>query len=83
MSATDPGGTGEREGRPQPEAAEEESARLLANDARQTLEPEGFTEEDVRQLADRYVAEDLVSDRGGDPEAFLTWARRVGPSRDA
>lgn len=58
-------------GRPQPEAAEVESARLLANQARPALEREGLRFEDVRQLADEYVALDL----GNDLDAFLRWAR--------
>jgi hypothetical protein len=60
---------------PQPEAAEVESARLLANDAKPHLEPEGFSEERIRELADEYVALDL----GADPRAFVEWAMGRGP----
>jgi hypothetical protein len=58
-------------GRPQPEAAEVESARLLANEGRSELEREGLDFEDVRRLADEYVALDL----GQDLDAFVRWAR--------
>lgn len=61
-------------GRPQPEAAEVESARLLANQARDVLRGEGLTNDDVRRLADRYIAED----RGEELGQFITWARRHG-----
>ena len=59
-------------GNPQPSAAEVESARLLANEARDTLLAAGLSDDEVRQLADRYVAEDL----GEDTEAFVAWARK-------
>lgn len=57
-------------GRPQPEAAEVESARLLANHARDVLHREGLADEDIRRLADRYIAED----RGEDVDGFIAWA---------
>jgi len=57
--------------RPQPQAAEVESARLLANDAAEILVPEGYRREQVRRLADAWVALDL----GEDLEDFLAWAR--------
>jgi hypothetical protein len=60
-------------GYPQPQAAEVESARLLANDARQTLLAAGFSDEDVDRLADDFIAED----RGEETGAFITWAHRV------
>jgi hypothetical protein len=63
-------------GRPQPEAAEVESARLLADDARPALRAEGFSDERVRQLADQYIAED----RGSGTTEFIDWARRRGPA---
>ena len=59
-------------GSPQPEAAEVESARQLAGQARDRLEPEGFDYEEIRRLADEYVALDL----GQDLEAFVRWARQ-------
>jgi hypothetical protein len=58
-------------GRPQPEAAEVESARMLANKSRAELEPAGLEFDRIRQLADEYVALDL----GNDLEAFIRWAR--------
>ena len=61
-------------GAPQPEASEVESARLLANQARDRLEPDGFTEPEIRRLADEFVAQD----RGEDLEAFVEWARGRG-----
>jgi hypothetical protein len=60
-------------GRPQPEAAEVESARLLADDARPALREAGLSDERIRQLADQYIAED----RGTDTRAFVDWARRA------
>jgi hypothetical protein len=59
-------------GSPQPEAAEVESARLLASQARSRLEGDGFAYDDIRRLADQYVALDL----GQDLEAFISWARQ-------
>jgi hypothetical protein len=58
-------------GSPQPEAAEVESARLLAGQARERLEQEGLDYEEIRRLADEYVALDL----GQDLDAFVRWAR--------
>jgi hypothetical protein len=60
-------------GYPQPQAAEVESARLLANDARQTLLAAGFSDEDIDRLADDFIAED----RGQETHAFIDWARHV------
>jgi hypothetical protein len=64
-------------GRPQPEAAEVESARLLANQARGALRGDGLNDDDIRRLADRYIAED----RGEDLEEFIAWARGGGHPR--
>jgi hypothetical protein len=61
-------------GRPQPEAAEVESARLLANHARPELEGAGLDFDRIRELADEYVALDLGNDLG----AFISWARDRG-----
>jgi hypothetical protein len=58
-------------GAAQPEAAEVESARLLANQARHELTAAGLAEDVIRRLADEYVAQD----RGEDLEAFVRWAR--------
>lgn len=61
-------------GKPQPEAAEVESARLLAGKVREELEAEGFSWERIQELADEYIARDL----GEDPADFLAWARDRG-----
>jgi hypothetical protein len=58
-------------GRPEPDAEEVESARLLANGARPTLEADGFDDEEIRRLADAYVALDL----GEETDDFIAWAR--------
>jgi hypothetical protein len=57
-------------GRPQPDAPEVESARLLANDARDALRVRGLQDEEIRRLADEYVALDL----GEETDAFILWA---------
>jgi hypothetical protein len=56
---------------PEPQAAEVESARLLANQARPALLEAGLGAEQIRRLADDYIAED----RGEDLEAFILWAK--------
>jgi hypothetical protein len=58
-------------GEVQPQAAEVESARLLANQARAELSGTGLSEEDIRRLADEFVARD----RGDEEETFVEWAR--------
>jgi hypothetical protein len=60
-------------GYPQPQAAEVESARLLANDARQALLATGLSDQDIDRLADDFIAED----RGAATEGFIDWAIRV------
>jgi hypothetical protein len=55
---------------PEPEAAEVESARLLENKTRDHLLRQGLDEEEIRQLAGRFIAED----RGQEPEVFVGWA---------
>jgi hypothetical protein len=60
-------------GYPQPQAAEVESARLLANGARQALFAAGLSDEDIDGLADDFVAED----RGEATERFIDWTRQV------
>ena len=57
-------------GHPQPNAAEVESARLLENAAAEQLGAEGVSHDEVRRLADEYVALDL----GEDTEEFIRWA---------
>ena len=59
-------------GHPQPDEAEVESARLLENDARGALRVRGFSDEEIRRLADEYVALDL----GEDTDEFILWAIR-------
>jgi hypothetical protein len=58
-------------GHPQPEAAEVESAALLANDARAQLLDDGLDDRTIRRLADEYIALDI----GQDVHAFIAWAR--------
>lgn len=55
----------------QPQAAEVESARLLANQATSELADTGLSEDDIRRLADEFVARD----RGEDTTTFVEWAR--------
>jgi hypothetical protein len=62
-------------GRPQPDAAEVESARLLADHARDELRRAGFSDDRIRELADRFIAED----RGEGTAEFSDWARARGP----
>ena len=46
-----------------------EAARVLANDAKDRLEPAGFDDEQLRKWAETYIAE-----RGsGDVDAFIAW----------
>lgn len=56
---------------PQPQAAEVESARLLANEARAELRAAGLTDLEIRRLADDFIAED----RGEGLPEFVAWAR--------
>lgn len=58
-------------GEVQPQAAEVESARLLANDARDELSGAGLSDEEIRRLADEFIARDR-SERVAD---FVDWAR--------
>lgn len=61
-------------GRPQPEAAEVESARLLANQAHDRLEAKGLQEDEIRRLADEYIALDL----GEEVDDFVEWSTTRG-----
>ena len=63
-------------GSPQPQAAEVESARLLANQARGRLQARGVSDEEIRRLADEYIA----LDRGEDLDGFIQWAEGRGRS---
>jgi len=60
----------------EPEAAEVESARLLANETRDRLRAEGLDDERIDRLADRFVADQPGRSR----EEFIAWAIR---ERDA
>jgi hypothetical protein len=59
---------------PEPEAAEVESARLLANQARPELGAEGFSDQRVDELASEFIASDI----GEGLDEFLRWARFQG-----
>jgi hypothetical protein len=63
------------QGPAEPEAAEVESARLLANQARPRLGADGFSDERIDELASDFIARDL----GEGLEEFLRWARAQGP----
>ena len=67
--APDKEGASADPGYPQPEAAEVEGARLLANTARARLIGSGLPDEDVRRLADEFVA----AGGEGDVAAFVSW----------
>lgn len=56
---------------PQPKDTEVESARLLANEAAPLLGPDGLDPEDVRRLADAFVA----AGHEGDTQRFVQWVR--------
>jgi len=58
-------------GRPQPRDTEVESARLLGNDAAPLLETEGLDREEVRRLADEFIA----AGNEGDTQEFVRWVR--------
>lgn len=60
--------------RREPDAAEVESARMLANEARERLRPEGFDDATIDRLADQYT----IQNRGGDLADFIDWALAHG-----
>ena len=67
---------------PEPVAAEVESARLLANQARPTLAAEGFSDERIDELASAFIAKNI----GESVDQFVRWARfegQAGPDPDA
>ena len=64
-------GASDEPGEPQPKDTEVESARLLANDAATLLEADGLDRDEVRRLADRYIA----AGNEGETERFVRWAR--------
>ncbi|MDX1658248.1 MAG: hypothetical protein R3343_05460 [Nitriliruptorales bacterium] len=49
-----------------------EGAHVLASQARESLEGEGFSEQQILDWAEAFVAEE----EGGDVEAFLSWVER-------
>lgn len=53
-----------------PDAAEVESARTLANQARERLKPEGFDDATIDRLAESYAG----SHGADDLEDFIDWA---------
>jgi len=55
---------------PEPEAAEVESARLLANESRERLHAAGLSDERIRKLADEFI----VEHPNADPADFIPWA---------
>jgi hypothetical protein len=59
---------------PQPAAAEVESARLLANEARETLRARGLSDTDIDRLAGAFIAQGL----GTALEDFVAWAESAG-----
>jgi hypothetical protein len=59
---------------PQPEAAEVESARLLANEARDALRAQGLSDTDIDRLAGAFIARDLGTGVGD----FVSWAGSAG-----
>ncbi|HJT37164.1 MAG TPA: hypothetical protein VJ818_01960 [Actinomycetota bacterium] len=64
-------GPTEDDGHPQPTAPEVESARLLANDAKGFLKRDGLSDNEIRRLADEFIALDL----GEGVREFVDWAR--------
>jgi hypothetical protein len=58
-------------GHAQPEAAEVESARLLANEAHDTLSVDGMSDEVIRRAADAFIA----AGKDGDVDLFIKEAR--------
>jgi hypothetical protein len=65
--------------KPQPEAAEVESARVLANESREELRAAGLTDQQIRTLADEFIA----LDRGEGLREFIDWAKGRGGTSKA
>ena len=55
---------------PQPTGPEVESARLLANEARDALRAKGLSDTEIDRLAGAFIAEE----RGTSTEDFVAWA---------
>jgi hypothetical protein len=66
-------------GEVQPQAAEVESARLLANHARPRLHDAGLSDDEIGRLADEFIARD----RSENVDAFVAWARERAAHHDA
>ena len=64
---------------PEPEAAEVESARLLANETRDRLRAKGLPDERIDRLADSFIA----LNRGQDQNEFIAWALDHAAETDA
>jgi hypothetical protein len=50
----------------------EEGARILADEARDKLSDRGFTDDQIREWAETYIAEE----GSGDVDAFVEWIAR-------
>lgn len=64
-------GPSSEQGDTQPKATEVESARLLTNDAKDQLRRAGLDDNEIRRLADEFIARHLGE---GTPE-FVAWAQ--------
>jgi hypothetical protein len=63
---------------PQPRGMEVESARLLANEARDELGAAGYSDTRIDELADAFIADNV----GQGIEEFVRWASLQGPIPD-
>ena len=70
LEAADPAEAGVSE--EDAEFSRTEGAHVLASQARGQLEPKGFSEQQILDWAEAFVAEE----EGGDVEAFLAWVER-------
>jgi hypothetical protein len=64
-------GASDTPGQPQPKDTEVESARLLANEAAPRLHGDGLDPDEVRRLADQFIA----AGNEGDGDRFVAWVR--------
>lgn len=71
IKPTDPEDVGVEE--ETPELAQIEPAHILANDARERLEAEGFTHAQIVEWAETYVTEDGAT---ADVDDFIEWIKR-------
>lgn len=51
------------------DSSHEEGARILADEAREKLSARGFTDEQIREWAETYIAQE----GSGDVDAFVAW----------